>query len=90
MAHDRPGFSFPGAIGKSRKERIAGGITGWMNRKSGDTLFVFNRQGSFVKQFYFDFGSEAMFPGIDQVSVWKMLLIFVIGSTRNKNTGRLF
>lgn len=37
--------------------------------------------GMFIGAVFFFFGSEAMFPGIDQVSVWKMLLIFVIGST---------
>lgn len=37
--------------------------------------------GMFIGAVFFFFGSEAMFPGIDKVSVWKMLLIFVIGST---------
>lgn len=37
--------------------------------------------GMFIGAVFFFFGSEAMFPGIDKVSVWKLLLIFVIGST---------
>lgn len=37
--------------------------------------------GMFIGAVFFFFGSEAIFPGIDQVSVWKMLLVFVIGST---------
>lgn len=37
--------------------------------------------GMFIGAVFFFFGSEDMFPGIDKVSVWKLLLIFVIGST---------
>lgn len=37
--------------------------------------------GMFIGAVFFFFGSEQMFPGIDRVSVWKMLLVFVIGCT---------
>ena len=37
--------------------------------------------GMFIGAVFFFFGSEAMFPNIGQVSVWKLMLIFVIGST---------
>lgn len=37
--------------------------------------------GMFIGAVFFFFGSEAMFPGIGQVSVWQVMLLFVIGST---------
>lgn len=37
--------------------------------------------GMFIGTVFFFFGSETMFPGMDKVSVWQLLLIFVLGST---------
>lgn len=37
--------------------------------------------GMFIGAVFFFFGSEAMFPGMKDVSVWYLLLVFVIGAT---------
>ena len=37
--------------------------------------------GMFIGAVFFFFGSDAMFPEIGRVSVWQVMLLFVIGST---------
>lgn len=37
--------------------------------------------GMFIGTVFYFFGSEAMFPGMSQVSVWKLLFVFIVGCT---------